>query len=91
MTKDQDQGSEATMLTDNERTLALAAVMIRLLGEKHNLSDADMTEVCAHALVINMRAEGGDQEARALAIDARDRLLAVWQGVHAARAVKTIN
>ena len=77
--------------TDGERTVALAAVMLRLLGEKYDIPDADMNEACARALAINLAAEAGDGEAAAFAVDAGNRLRGVWQAVHAGRAAKTIN
>ena len=91
MSDNEDRGSEATLLNEGEKTIALAATMIEVLGRAHDLSDADMNEACARALAINMSAAGGDQEAAALVLDAGDRLRAVWRGVHAARVAKTIN
>ena len=76
---------------DNERTIELAALMVRLLGDKHNLSDADMNQACRDALAVQFAADGGDEDAHASAADASERLHSVWQTVHAARAAKTIN
>lgn len=75
-------------MNDGERALALAAVMLRLLGDKYDIPDADMNEACARALAINLAAEGGDEEAAAFAVDAGNRLRGVWQAVHAAREAK---
>ena len=86
-----DTANHESTLTDGERRFALAAVMVRVLGEKYDVSDADMNEACARALAINMAAEGGDEQAAAFAVDAALRLHSVWQGVHAARAAKTVN
>ena len=76
---------------ENERTIELAALMLVQLGDKHNLSDADMNQACRDALDVQLAADEGDERAVAFAADASERLHSVWQTVHAARAAKTIN
>ena len=43
--------------SQDERALAIAVVMVRLMAETYGMSDADMNECCARALDIHFKAE----------------------------------
>ena len=77
--------------SQDERALAIAVVMVRLMAETYGMSDADMNECCARALDIHFKAEQKNPAAVAITVDGLARIKALVQGIEVARAEKPVH
>ena len=83
--------TDKEQLNTNERSMALATIMVHVLAIRYELSDAEMHEVCGIALHTQFAAEQGQEEAVRICEDAVGRLRDVWRTVQAKRDDKTVN
>lgn len=78
-------------LQGNERTLALAALMVEALRVRCSQSDADMDAVMQTGLWTLGAADAGNEEAKALILEALGKITAGVAALDEVRATKKPN